>query len=231
MKPENFVIRRLLYNFVRSKSMLQNTNQYINIMGTKYEIMPIKNAQGKGKDRFYARLLADEPMTSDEIEDYIQSSCSLTKGDVRAALSALRELMCQKLASGSRFYIPEVGYFSLSVRLEMPEGTPIEKVRGDHIRVRNINFRPAAELFDEVVKGLHFEKLKSPQAAETYSEESLLAELKEYLAANGYITCRTMKLHFGLRDYSARKWLRRFTENGTLKRVGQKTSPLYFLNE
>ncbi len=197
-------------------------------MSIKYEILPIRNAQGKGEDRHYARILTNSPMTSHEIEDYIQSSCSLTKGDVRAALSALRELMLQKLVSGSRFCIPEIGYFSLAVKLNLPEGTPIGKVRGDHIRVRNINFRPAETLLHEICDSVHFEKEKSPKNTEPYTEESLWEELTEYLAANGYITRRTMQLHFAMRQYTAQRWLSHFTDKGLLKKVGTEQSPLYF---
>ena len=66
-------------------------------------------------------------MSASQLENSIESSCSLTKGDVEAALSALREQMLSELSQGNRFYIPNIGYFSLSVDLDMPDGKSLTK--------------------------------------------------------------------------------------------------------
>lgn len=70
-------------------------------MSIKYEIHGIKNAKGEGKEQKYVHLFAREPQSDHALEDDIQASCSLTKADVRAAFSALRDHMvraaCQRL--------------------------------------------------------------------------------------------------------------------------------------
>ena len=111
-------------------------------MSIKYEIHGIKNAKGEGKEQKYVHLFAHEPQSDHALEDDIQASCSLTKADVRAAFSALRDHMARALASGSRFHLPGVGYFSLSVGLDAPDDLPSDKMRADYIRLRNIRFRP-----------------------------------------------------------------------------------------
>lgn len=103
-------------------------------MSIKYEIHSIKNSLGTGKEQHFVRIFEDAPMSAQQLESHIQSSCSLTKGDVEATLSALRECMIHDLSHGHRFYIPSIGYFSLSVDLDMPEGKSADKVRADHIR-------------------------------------------------------------------------------------------------
>lgn len=80
-------------------------------MSIKYEIQSIKNSQGTGKEQHFARIFEDAPMSAQQLESHIQSSCSLTKGDVEATLSALRECMIHDLSHGHRFYIPSIGYF------------------------------------------------------------------------------------------------------------------------
>ena len=89
-------------------------------MSIKYEIHGIKNAKGEGKEQKYVHLFAREPQSDCALEEDIQANCSLTKADVRAAFSALRDHMVRALASGSRFHLPGVGYFSLSVGLDAP---------------------------------------------------------------------------------------------------------------
>ena len=125
-------------------------------MSIKYEIHGIKNAKGEGKEQQYVHLFAREPQSDCALEDDIQASCSLTKADVRAAFSALRDHMVRALASGSRFHLPGVGYFSLSVGLDAPDDLPSDKMRADYIRLRNIRFRPERSLLGEVGSGVSF---------------------------------------------------------------------------
>ena len=127
-------------------------------MSIKYEIHGIKNAKGEGKEQKYVHLFAHEPQSDHALEDDIQASCSLTKADVRAAFSALRDHMARALASGSRFHFPGVGYFSLSVGLDAPDDLPSDKMRADYIRLRNIRFRPERSLLGEVGSGVSFER-------------------------------------------------------------------------
>ena len=115
-------------------------------MSIKYEIHTIENSQESGEECNFARIFEHEPMTAKQLKSHIQASCSLTEGDIEATLSALREHMIHELSHGNRFYIPSIGYFSLSVDLDMPDDKPIDKVRGDYISVRNIKFRPDATI-------------------------------------------------------------------------------------
>ena len=200
-------------------------------MSIKYKIRSIENASGDGKDRHYAHICQDEPMTDRQLEEQIQSVCSLTKGDVKAALSAIRELMVQRLRGGNRFHIPEIGTFSFAVTLDAPDGTPAEKLRGDHIRIRNINFRPDAALLSDASSGVRFEKDTSSGEPKRYSREQLLTAMRTYLQSNRCITSRIMRLEFGLSATSALGWLRRLTADGTLRKEGSRRSPVYFLNE
>ena len=200
-------------------------------MSIKYEIHSIKNSKGSGKEQEFVRIFDNPPQTDQQLEGHIQDNCSLTKGDVQAALMTLRDCMIHELSCGNRFHIPEIGYFSLAVDLDMPEDKPAEKVRGDYISVRNIKFRPDAELLDEVKTNVRFERAKFSSKSRQYTEEELLEKIKEYLAANNCITRRDLERNFGLRQSAALKCLKHFTETGTLKKEGARNSPVYFLNK
>ena len=199
-------------------------------MSIKYEIQSIKNSQGTGEERHFARIFEQSPMSAQQLESHIEASCSLTKGDIEATLSALRETMVRELSQGNRFYIPSIGYFSLSVETDMPEGRPIDKVRGDRIGVRNIKFRPDAAMLQEIKGNVSFERATFTTKSANLTEESLLAKLKEFLTANNCITRRDMEREFGLRQSVALKWLKHFTETGVLIKGGAKNSPVYFWN-
>ena len=219
-----FRIRREIIIFVV-------TIHITNTMSIKYEIRSIQNAQGTGKERHYAHIYEQPAMTPQQLASRIQDSCSLTKSDVEGTVSALREAMIHELEQGNRFHIPNIGYFSLAVGLDIPEGKPIDKVRGDHIKVRNINFQPDASMLKEIKSHARFEHAESTTRPKNLTEDSLRKKIMVFLSSHRCITRRDMELEFGLRRTTALKWLKHFTETGVLKKEGTWTSPVYFLGE
>ena len=199
-------------------------------MSIKYEIHSIKNSQGSGKEQKFVRLFERLPQADSQLESHIQSHSPLSKGTVQATLMTLRDYMVRELSQGNRFHIPEIGYFSLSVDLEMPEEMSADKARGDYISVRNIKFRPDAGLLNAVKLGARFERARFSSKSRQYSEEELLEKIKEYLAANNCITRRVLEQEFGLRQGAALKCLKHLTETGVLKKEGARNAPVYFLN-
>ena len=65
-------------------------------MELKYDIYMLNNAQGTGEKRQYIRIVQHEPMTEKQLQEKIQSRCSLTKGDVAAVLAELHDLMVEE---------------------------------------------------------------------------------------------------------------------------------------
>lgn len=184
-------------------------------MSIKYEIHGIKNAKGEGKEQKYVHLFAREPQSDRALEDDIQASCSLTKADVRA------------FASGSRFHLPGVGYFSLSVGLDAPDDLPSDKMRADYIRLRNIRFRPERSLLGEVGSGVSFERAGFSSRSRQYTEEQILSLLRHYFATHTCLTRRDLQRVAGLRDSAAKKWLQHLTATGVLQKDGANNAPVY----
>ena len=209
---------------------LKTTYNFLIPMSIKYEIQPIKNSQGTGKERHFARIFDRMPMSAQQLKQHIQATCSLTQGDVEATLSALRDVIINELSQGNRVYIPSIGYLSLSVDLNMPENMPISKVRADYIKVRNINFRPDADMLQEIRKNTTFERAKFSTKSKELTEDIVLEKIKEYLSANPFINRCKLEILLGVRQSIALKWLRHFTKIGVLRKEGAKNSPIYFLN-
>lgn len=195
-------------------------------MSINYEIHTLSNSQGTGAERHFARIFEGSPMTAQQLERLIQDNSTLKKGDIEATLSELREQMVRELSQGHRFYIPNVGYFSLSVKLDA-DGKAVEKVSGKDLHLHNINFRPEASLLQEVGSKVRFRRARLTSKSVVYEEKQLLSLLMDYLAANHFITCRTMQRQFRLRETAARKWLKRFVEQGVIRREGARNAPVY----
>ncbi len=198
-------------------------------MELKYDIYKLHNSQGTGEERQYVRIIQHEPMSEKALQERIQNRCSLTKGDVAAVLAELHDIAVQEFLEGRRFYIPEIGYFSLSASLEMPENNPDKKITGKEVRITGINFRPEARLLQEVQRQAHFVRSRYTSQSTPYTEEKLLAKIQEYLKDNRYITARIIRCQFGLTQYTTQKWLKHFCEKGILVKDGTDRSPIYFL--
>lgn len=198
-------------------------------MAIKYEIHSIHNSKGEGGEQKFVRLRDHEPMTSKQIEQHIEQACSLTRGDVQAVMTSLHDLIVTELSQGARFYLPQIGYLSLSVTTELPEGKTMDKVTGNNIRLRNINFKPTAELLNEVGRNVRFERSKYTTKSRRYTEEQLWDKIVAFIKEHDYICRRDMEYHFSLRQQTALKWLKHFTEKGLLVKEGAINAPIYFL--
>lgn len=198
-------------------------------MSIKYEIHSICNAEGKGVSRDYVRIFDQKAMDDRELAEKIQSSCSLTVGDVLAAMATIRHYMEEELPRGNRFHIPDVGYFSLAVKARQKREDADPKVRGSDIAVRTIKFKPDASLLAAVKRDAKFEKAAFSSKSAAYSEDELEQLVRAFLATNRCITRRDMEVEYKLRGAAARKWLALFTARGWLKKGGARNSPVYFL--
>ena len=211
-----FPARTFIHNLIFKKSM-------------KYTIQTLKNSAGTNADRKYVHVMDLPPMSEKQLTEHIQHTCSLTRGDVKAALSAIADLMKEELSEGRRFHIPEVGYFSLAVDTHLPADRPIEKIKGDHIYVRNIKFRPEAAMLKDVQRRTKFSKSKHKTASCDYTDEEVVALVRKYLADNKFLTRRALQSVLSTNESSALRWLRRLVELGVIENKGTRYAPAYFL--
>lgn len=168
-------------------------------------------------------------MNAEQLESHIEESCSLTKSDMEATLSALRAAMIRELSQGKRFHLPSIGSFSLSVDLNLPEGKSVDKMRGDYISVRNLNFRPDTPMLREIKNNARFERANVSTQSNHFTEEHILTQIKEFFKTHAYITRRDIESLFGFRRSYATKWLKHFRECGVLKQSGPVNSAVYLL--
>ena len=196
-------------------------------MAIKYELHSIKNSAGSGEDRKFVHIFDYPAMSERNLEEKIEHHSSLTRGDVKAVLSSLHDVICEELSNGNRVFIPEIGYLSLTVGIDMPEDKPIEKIKGNNICVKNINFKPTAELLQELKQTTRFEKAQFTSRSKNYTEEEMQEKLNEYFLNNDSISRREMEFDFHLSRYGAQKWLKHFVETGVLKNIGKGRAPVY----
>ena len=196
-------------------------------MNVMYDVREIENSHGTGEKQLFALPLLQDSKSHKELSEKVSHSCSLTPADVEAALMAFGEVMREELASGHGVYLPEIGYFSIKVRMEMPDGH--EKVRGNYIRVKNVNFKPEAALLKKLKNDVRFERAMKTMRSQRYTDEEMTAGVITYLENNRFITRRIMETEFYLRKSMAYFWLSRLVELCVLTKAGTKSAPVYYI--
>lgn len=194
----------------------------------KYEVQKIHNVLGSGEDRPFIRLRMGKALSTDELSERIERSCSATKSDVKAVMSELRHVIIDELSYGNRVYLPEIGYLELSVSNIPPTKKKDGKISGKDIYLKGINFEPEKSIVSELATKVNFEKSDYTTLSANYTEEELWSKIESYLKGNRYLTCRSMVSEFGLSKYIARKWLAKFVEEGKLVKEGTPHQPIYF---
>lgn len=100
-------------------------------MAIKYEIHYLPNAGGNEETRRFAHIFEQTAMTDKEMISRIARHSCLGEGEVSSVLMKLRDIIEEDLQDGRRVNIPEIGYLSLSVDLDMDDLKPDNKVRAD----------------------------------------------------------------------------------------------------
>lgn len=199
-------------------------------MAIKIDIHTIKNAAGKGEDLDFVKVLPQPTRTPEELEQEIQHSCTLTASDIRAVLTSLRDIAARDMAERGAFHIPEIGYLSLQVASKYPKDAEMAKLKGNHVGVRNLLFRPEASLLNKVRHDARFQRLKGTTQSRQWPEEELRDAVMDYLGKHPYITVSILRQEFQLSDYIARQCLHQLTDDGQLIRQGARNSYFYMLN-
>ncbi len=198
-------------------------------MEIKYEIHTIENSEGSGQKRVYVQLRSQPAMTTDELGNEVQEACFVTPSDLKAVMAELSVLAVRELSQGNRFYLPEIGYLSLSVGNVPPSQKADGKVTGRDIFLRTINFKPEKKLLRKVQRQVRFVKSDYTTLSANYTTEALWAKVEAYLSSHRYISRPDLRMEFGLSDYMAKKWLDLFVDEGRLTKEGNRQRALYFL--
>ena len=208
---------------------MESDRKQCKVMMIKYDIQHLSNAQGKGISRPYVQLTMQHLSPPAELEEMAERNTTLTRADMRAALSVVAEFVKTQLARGSRVHLPGLGYFALAASIERPADEGQQPIKGSDIRVRTVKFKPEAALLELLRRNVGFRRSAPAQVSRKYTKAELSALLTDYLKEHRYITCRTFRAEFQLCSTQAYAWLRRLCDSGLLRREGNGHCVFYTL--
>ena len=133
-----------------------------------YSVVPRKNPQEpEAGVRFYAQAQASGDVTVREMSERIQRTCTVTRADVAAVLTALEEA----LSAGEIVRLADLGTFQIGVSGKGADSE--DKYDVSMINKARINFRPGLAL-SGMLTALSFSKVnKLPKKEEKKPEEEV----------------------------------------------------------
>lgn len=101
----------------------------------------------KGKTMYYAAPATQDKITSRQVEDRIINATALSRADVRAAITALAEVVREEMFAGRAVDLADLGSFkvvSTGKRMETEK-----EVTADTLKTPRIQFFPRHEMRDQ----------------------------------------------------------------------------------
>jgi predicted histone-like DNA-binding protein len=113
------------------------------------------NPQDQSDQKYYATIKSKELISFDELILQISDGSSLRESDIRAAVTALLNVMIKQLTAGRSIQLGDLGNFSLGINSDGVVNE--EEVNASLIKRVKIRYRATAKL-KRKLKSLHFIK-------------------------------------------------------------------------
>lgn len=98
--------------------------------------------QDKANNRWYAKAVINQTVSTDEISELIQNRCSLTKSDVKGCIEALIDVIREEMLDSKAVKLQGLGTFRIGLKCKGAE-TVGEFTVGSNIVGSHVNFYPA----------------------------------------------------------------------------------------
>lgn len=198
-------------------------------MAIRYDLYTIPDPRDKENELYHVRIVPDPPTTTKMMEERIEERCTLTTTDVKAALSALADIMKEELLQGRRVHLRGIGYFYLTLKTVPTDNdvVNIQKVRAPQVEIKSVTFRPEKELIEDMRKVSEFCLPKTKRHSCKQTDISLTDILTNYFADHKELDRTIFEGLCGFRRSTALRRLKQLVTEGKLKNVGNRHAPRY----
>ena len=180
------------------------------------------------KPQMFPRITDSEIVNEQQLAELVASHGTLSRGNAKAALNDLAEVMAGLLREGKTINIPSLGSFRLSVGTDS-EIRPDSDRRMQSIVVRGVNFQPDQELMDAIGKPTFLWKPTTGVAIAPTADQ-LIPQLLTYFKTHDSITREDFERTFGLKRTTAYMRLKELVEMGVIQAIGYGRVRKYEIN-
>lgn len=166
----------------------------------------------------FPRITDSEIVNEQQLAELMASHGSLSRGNAKAALDDLAEVMADLLREGKTINIPSLGSFKISIGTDS-EIRPDSDRRMQGIVVRGVNFQPDKGFMDAIGR-LTFLWKPSTGVAIAPTADQLIPQLLTYFKTHDSITREEFERTFGLKRTTAYMRLKELEKKGVIHAVG-----------
>lgn len=202
----------------------------LNLIAMDYDIIQ-KPPRGRSEEsEYYVVPVYRGTVDVEQIAEEIAQSCSLTRHDVVATISALSERMAWAMRNGYKVRVDGLGTFRLRLTTPKKDLQATDQV-AKHIAVRDVDFR-AEQKFESNFANVSFERTDhSRTLRRVETEDVLLGKLREFFANNEFLRRVHVESLAHCGKSTAKTLLVRLTTEGYLTNVGTFRAPVYRATE
>jgi len=113
----------------------------------------VRHATLGGEEKVFPSVVRGETVTDEQFQEQIARRAARGMADVKAVLTAQREVLLEQLLDEHAVHVPGVGYFTLSIKGDLDED---ERLVTASARLK-VNYRAERELADDVNQDPRFE--------------------------------------------------------------------------
>lgn len=181
--------------------------------------------KSEGKPQMFPRITDSEIVNEQQLAELISSHGTLSRGNAKAALNDLAEVMADLLRGGKTIHIPLLGSFKLSIGTDSAIHPDSDR-RMQSIVVKGVNFQPAQELIDTIGQPAFLWEPTTGVAIAPPADQ-LIPQLLTYLQTHGSITRDDFERTFGLKRTTAYSRLKELVKMGVIVAVGSGRNTKY----
>lgn len=179
---------------------------------------PTKGNEKEEKPKMFPRITDSEIVNEQQLAELMAAHGSLSRGNAKAALNDLAEVMAELLGEGKTIDIPMLGSFKLSIGTDA-EIHPDSGRRMQSIVVRGVNFQPDKQLMEAIgTPAFQWKPTTGVAIAPTASQ--LIPQLNDYFQKHDSITRAEFEHMFRLKRTTAYKRLKELIDKGVIEAVG-----------
>ena len=186
---------------------------------------PVKGDEKDEKPKMFPRIIDSKTVCELRLAELMATHGSLSRGNAKAALNDLAEVMAELLGEGKTIEIPMFGSFKLSIGTDA-EIHPDSDGRMQSIIVRGVNFQPDKQLM-EAIGHPTFQWKPTTGVAIAPTVSQLIPLLNDYFQKHDSITREVFERTFRLKRTTAYKRLKELIDKGVIKAVGSGRETKY----
>ena len=186
---------------------------------------PSKN---EDKPLMFPRITDSKIVNEQQLAELMASHGTLSRGNAKAALGDLAEVMTDLLREGKTVNIPMFGSFKLSIGTDS-EIRPDSDRRMQSIVVRGVNFQPDQEFMDAIGRPTYLWR-PTTGVAIAPTADKLIPQLLTYFKTHDSITREEFERIFGLKRTTAYMRLKELVKTEVIVAVGNGRETKYMNN-